>query len=481
LIFIPKRKINVKKHPRRLPTGETTFVRKHEREIERIKISESDKQKIKNGKSMMLQAFESSIETEFKSPMSRQDSGYTVHYRFTVANIQNAKVSVKEYRSNGFPAYYYRGSVNKKTVYRVYSGDEQNLRYYKGPKEDEFVKLSKGEWADIKPKQKKEIVMKTQLKKELDYELGMLNRKMKELESEEKDVVKARDKAIEKYGYNVYNAHYKKHYTKRFNSIYGKQDRLRDKINNLEALGINSSRKYNVLKEFKSSKFKIIETKKDIVSTEYTKIGYIEDLGYVRVEGMRWSGMGMKSLAGKYDIDKIELISEKEYNKLISGDVTKTVSFAGAKETKVIRPKKAAKLKVKSKSIKEQENYEIVQEYLEKELDKTSLKKDRKLFIFSNTTGRYEPADKYSYATVLSKDLYVQNPLNDKFKKLDYYKKGKTKPKPKSKPKKKSTGPRCPECGSENYEYFDKSGTEHGFKRCWTCFDCSYEDTEWLK
>ena len=50
-----KRKINVKKHPRRLPTGETTSVKRHSREIEKVMISKSEKQKIKKGKSISLE------------------------------------------------------------------------------------------------------------------------------------------------------------------------------------------------------------------------------------------------------------------------------------------------------------------------------------------------------------------------------------------------------------------------------------------
>ena len=132
-----KKKIDVRKHSRELPSGEVTSVKKHKREIEKVEISKSDKAKIKRGKATKIKGSDPFKETisMTKSPMVKVDSGYTVHYRYTTTSIQNAKSYVKKVRKNGYPAYYYRGSMDKKPVYRVYVSDEQDLRYYKGPKE----------------------------------------------------------------------------------------------------------------------------------------------------------------------------------------------------------------------------------------------------------------------------------------------------------------------------------------------------------
>jgi len=143
VIKITKRKINVKKHPRKLPTGKVTLVKKHNREIEKVKISKFDKEKFKLRESLRLDSGDTFKETTFKSPKVKQDSGYTVHYRYSVRNIQDAKWGVKEWRSNGYAAYYYRGSQNKKVVYRIYSTNAPDLRYKVGDVPKKTVKTSK--------------------------------------------------------------------------------------------------------------------------------------------------------------------------------------------------------------------------------------------------------------------------------------------------------------------------------------------------
>jgi hypothetical protein len=40
---------------------------------------------------------------------------------------------------------------------------------------------------------------------------------------------------------------------------------------------------------------------------------------------------------------------------------------------------------------------------------------------------------------------------------------------------------KCIKCGSKNTTYFDKSPTEDGYKRCYTCDDCGCEWSDFIK
>jgi len=183
------------------------------------------------------------------------------------------------------------------------------------------------------------IISSDDLKHELNVELYGLTEKENYLDSELKNIQKEKDKYIAEHGYSDFNTYHKNFIKRRENSIYGKLDRIRAKRGELESIGMSTKRKNMVMKELTNpSKFTSIKIENDIMGGKYTKIGYVKDLGYVRVDMKRWSGLmgnvrGMKSLANKKDINKIGQISEKEYNNLKEGKKTKTTSFMGAEET----------------------------------------------------------------------------------------------------------------------------------------------------
>ena len=141
-----KQNVNVKSY-KRTRFGKKENVSGYTKSIKKVELTQVEKERIKTGKSKKIGSpiisnyFIESLAHNKKIKISKEDSGWTVYYKFSTDSLGKAKSSVKFYRSEGYGAYYYRGSLNKTPIYRVYKSSSMEKKKIKKKSENDFEKL----------------------------------------------------------------------------------------------------------------------------------------------------------------------------------------------------------------------------------------------------------------------------------------------------------------------------------------------------
>jgi len=115
--------------------------------IENVELSQIEKERIKSGKARKIgnpvvsAHFVEDPKINKRLKTEKEDSGWLVHYIWSTNNLPVAKETVNQYRYNGYGAYYYRGSVNKIPIYRVYVSETREKLILKEKSKKDFEKL----------------------------------------------------------------------------------------------------------------------------------------------------------------------------------------------------------------------------------------------------------------------------------------------------------------------------------------------------
>lgn len=127
------------------------------------------------------------------------------------------------------------------------------------------------------------------------------------------------------------------------NKVYKREEKVRDILK----MGISTGEKRALINKLRD--FDTISSERDIASTDFTKVGYDKNLGWIKIKGGKYNSYlsnvkGMKGLAGKRYIDDVKKITEKEAVKLLKKTRAHTTSFMGT-ETK---QRKAPKIDIEA-------------------------------------------------------------------------------------------------------------------------------------
>jgi len=134
-------------------------------------------------------------------------------------------------------------------------------------------------------------------------------------------LLQEREKGIREQQFLSNDMYTRQMYSRELSRLYSDIARKEETLKTIEEQGISSHERGAIIKALTG--FHTLSSDKSLGSRRVVAVGYVKTLdSYAVVTYTKWSGFmrnvqGMASMAGKTEIDNIELISEVKYQQLL--------------------------------------------------------------------------------------------------------------------------------------------------------------------